>query len=255
MLEEPFAVGNSRIHQLDPRIRVVFAVLFSAVIAVGTAFPALVTSLVAALLLTGLAGLKPGAVARRLLWLNAFILFLWLVLPFSYDGQALFKIGPFTATRPGVIITAQITLKSNAILLILIALVATMTTVTLGHALNALRCPDKIVHLLLMTYRYIFVLEQESQRLIRAAKIRGFTPGTSLHAYKTYAYLVGMLFVKASERAERVYRAMKCRGFNGRFHCLHEFGSTRSDRVMTILLSGTLCAILYLDFVNPMCLL
>jgi cobalt/nickel transport system permease protein len=107
----------------------------------------------------------------------------------------------------------------------------------------------------LMTYRYIFVLEQESQRLIRAAKIRGFTPGTSLHAYKTYAYLVGMLFVKASERAERVYRAMKCRGFNGRFHCLHAFGFTGSDRMMTILLSGTLCAILYLDFVTPMCLL
>jgi cobalt/nickel transport system permease protein len=149
----------------------------------------------------------------------------------------------------------QITLKSNAIIGILIALVATMPTVTLGHALNAMHFPDKIVHLLLMTYRYIFVLDQESQRLIRAAKIRGFKPGTSLHSYKTYAFLVGMLFVKASERAERVYRAMKCRGFNGRFHCLHTFGFTRSDCGMTILLTVMSGIILYLNYATPTFLL
>jgi len=248
MIEEPFAAGQSCIHRLDPRIRVVFAVLTSIVVAVGTTFPALITALGMALLLIGLAGLKLGTVMRRLLWVNAFVLFLWLVLPFSYDGRALFTIGPFTATEPGVVITAQITLKSNAILLTLIALVATMTTVTLGHALNALRLPDKLVHLLLMTYRYLFVLEQESQRLIRAAKIRGFKPGTSIHAYKTYAYLVGMLFVKASERATRVYQAMKCRGFNGRFYCLRDFAVTGSDRFLAILLTVMLTVILYLDY-------
>ncbi len=168
--------------------------------------------------------------------------------PFPTTAGPFLKVGPFTATVPGVVITAQITLKSNAILLILIALVATMTTATLGHVLNALRLPDKFVHLLLMTYRYIFVLEQESQRLIRAAKIRGFKPGTSIHAYKTYAYLVGMLFVKASERATRVYQAMKCRGFNGRFYCLRDFAVTGSDCFLAILLTGSLTVILYLEY-------
>jgi cobalt/nickel transport system permease protein len=248
MLEEPFAIGDSHLHRLDPRIRVVFAGLLSSIVAVGRTWPALFTALGLALALTALAKLRPGLVARRLFWVNTFIVLLWLILPFSYEGQKLFSFGPFTATEQGVLITAQITLKSNIILLLIITLIATMPTGTLGHALNALRFPAKIVHLLLMTYRYIFVLEQESQRLMRAAKIRGFSPGTSLHAYKTYAYLVGMLFVKASERADRVYHAMKCRGFNGRFHCLHTFGYTGLDGVMTILLTGMLFAIVYLNY-------
>ena len=83
---------------------------------------------------------------------------------------------------------AQITLKSNAILLALVALVTTMNFSILGYALNWLHVSDKIVHLLLMTYRYVFVIDQEYQRLIRAARIRGFQPGTNLHTYKTYAY-------------------------------------------------------------------
>ena len=54
-------------------------------------------------------------------------------------------------------------------------------------------------------------------------KIRGFVPSTSIHCYKSYAYLIGMLFIRASARADRVYRAMRCRGFDGRFHTLADF--------------------------------
>ncbi len=43
---------------------------------------------------------------------------------------------------------------------------------------------------------------------MRAIKIRGFVRGTSLHCYKTCAYLIGMLFVRASARAERVYQVI-----------------------------------------------
>lgn len=81
---------------------------------------------------------------------------------------------------------AQITLKSNAILLIIMALVTTMNLSVLVHALNWLRMPDKIVHLLLMTHRYVFLIEQEYRRLMRAARLRGFRPGTNLHTYKKF---------------------------------------------------------------------
>ena len=113
------------------------------------------------------------------------------------------------------------------------ALVATMTVDTLGHTLNRLRLPDKMVHLILITYRYLFVLEQEYQRLIRAMKIRNFHPKTNLHSYRTYAYLVGMLFVRASERARRVHSAMICRGFSGRFFSLRQFAPNRLNPVFS----------------------
>jgi len=94
-----------------------------------------------------------------------------------------------------------------------------------------------MVHLLLLTYRYVFVIEQEYQRLVRATKIRGFRSRSNMHTYRTYAYLIGMLFVRASERAERVHQAMLCRGFKGKFYCLREFSFSRLDFVWSALMA------------------
>ena len=84
--------------------------------------------------------------------------------------------GPVTITRPGVILCAQISVKTVSLMVAFMALLATMTVDTLGHTLNRLRLPDKMVHMLLITYRYLFVIEQEYQRLVRAMKIRNFHP-------------------------------------------------------------------------------
>jgi len=95
-----------------------------------------------------------------------------------------------------------------------------MPIASIGSGLHRLKVPDKLVFLLLMTYRYIAVIQSEYTRLLRAAKFRGFKPGTNLHSYKTYAFLAGMLFVRASLRARRVYQAMLCRGFKEKFYTL-----------------------------------
>jgi cobalt/nickel transport system permease protein len=169
------------------------------------------------------------------------------VIPFTFPGEALFRIGPLSAAREGVELAAQITLKSNAIVLAFMAMVATMPFATAGHALHRLRVPDKIVHLLLMTYRYIFVLEQEYLRLARAAAIRGFRPGTNLHTYRTYAYLVGMLLVKAMDRADRVRWAMLCRGFKRTFHSLQEFRTGAGSVVFSLLMAAAVAGIVALE--------
>jgi cobalt/nickel transport system permease protein len=75
----------------------------------------------------------------------------------------------------------------------------------------------------MITYRYVFVIAQEYQKIIKSIKIRGFSPKTTLHTYKTFAYVVGMLLIRASERADRVYNAMRCRGFKGVYYSLTEF--------------------------------
>jgi cobalt/nickel transport system permease protein len=90
-----------------------------------------------------------------------------------------------------------------------------------------------------MTYRYIAVIQTEYHRLLRAAKFRGFVPGTNIHSYRTYAYLAGMLFVRASRRASRVYDAMRCRGFNGEFHTLDTFSPGVVNHLFLTLVSVT----------------
>jgi len=242
MISETFAFGDSPVHRLDPRLRVVFAVLFSVLTAISHRFPAVFFALFLAAGLIGLSRSPVRKVLARLALVNGLVLFIWLVLPWTFEGTPIVEIGPLVGSLEGIKLCALITIKSNAIILTLIALVSTMPIATLGYALHHLRLPDKLVYLLLMTYRYLFVIETEYQQLARAARVRCFTPGTNLHTYKTYAYLVGMLFVRASARAQRVHQAMVCRGFAGKFYCLHEFAFKPSDwrwcAAMTVSLIG-----------------
>ncbi len=248
MIKEPFATGNSWIHRIDPQVRIVSAVVFSLIIALSEQFSVLTAALVVSIFFVCLARLNPREVFGRLAVVFGFLLLIWAVLPLTFEGEALYHAGPFVITRPGVMLSARITLKSAAILLIFMALIATMTVGTLGHALNRLRLPGKLVYLLLMTYRYIFVIEDEYRRLRTAIKIRGFRPGTNIHSYKTYAYLIGMLFVRASVRAEHVHQAMLCRGFRGRFHTLDEFVSEGRNRLFSVLMTFVIFGLIILEY-------
>jgi cobalt/nickel transport system permease protein len=250
MLQEPFVKGTSAIDRLDPRSKIVMATLYAFVVALSNRFPALTAALAFSFALIGVSRLPFLKVAKRLALVNGLVFFFWLVVPITFPGEPLFSLGPLTATREGVLVSARITMKSNGILLAFMALIATISVGTLGAALSRLGVPEKIVYLLLLNYRYIFVMEQEYHRLVRSAMVRGFRPSTSLHTYKTFAYLVGMLFVRASERAERVYMAMLCRGFSGKFHSLHEFSFSGRDRIWLFSMTTALLAVGVLEWVN-----
>ena len=116
------------------------------------------------------------------------------------------------------------------------ALVGTIPIFTMGRALKCLCVPQKIIHLILFTFRYIHVIQREYVRRMNAIKIRGFQAGTNIHTYKTFAYLFGMLFLNSFARAERVRSAMLCRGFKGKFYDLYEFSFRYFDLVLLILM-------------------
>jgi cobalt/nickel transport system permease protein len=250
MIRESFAEGSSWIHGIDPRLRVSGAAAFAVVVAVSYDFKALFTALMLSLFAVFSARLDFRTVAQRLFAPAVFLLLLWAVLPWSYEGETLTTLGPLTITRPGVTLCAQISLKTICLMVAFMALVATMTVDTLGHTLNRLWLPDKMVHLLLITYRYLFVIEQEYQRLLRAMKIRNFHPRTNLHSYRSVAYLVGMLFVRASERARRVHCAMICRGFNGRFVSLRAFPPNPLNPIFCLGVSLSLALLVTLEWVK-----
>lgn len=244
MIQEPFAVGTSWLHRIDPRFKLVCAGLFTTIVALASTYPTLMGAVVLGLVFACLAQLKVTLFLKRLFLISLFLGLMWIVLPLTSVGEVLYQAGPLTVKSQGVHLAAQISLKLIAIISALTSMTATMPLATTGHALHRLGVPEKLVHLLLVTYRYIFVIEQEYQRIFRAAKIRGFQPRTNLHTYKTYAYMIGMIFVKASERARRVHQAMLCRGFQGRFYCFHEFNAGRRDVVF-----GTMMVVISLGMV------
>jgi cobalt/nickel transport system permease protein len=250
LASSPFTHGNSLIHRLDPRVKLSIAWLFALLMAVSTQFPSLFWGLGYALFLVFLARLPLAAMQKRFRTLNLFTLLIFLVLPFTTPGSPWFYLGNLVITQEGVLQATVITLKSNAILLAVTALVSTVETITLGHALYHLRVPDKLIHLLLFTIRYIEVLYREYQRLVKAMKVRGFQARFNWHTYRSLAYLVGMLLVKSLDRSERILAAMKCRGFHGQLFLLKHFSLQRHDKIFGVVSIVLLLGLVGSDIMN-----
>lgn len=214
---------------IDPRVRVVVAFIFAMVVVAVRDMAALGLGVGLALAALLLARLPVLATLRRMIAMDLFVVFILVMLPFTMPGEPLFEIAGFPASRQGLTRAVEIGLKANAVVLALMALVGSMSAVTLGHALFRLKLPENLIHLLLFTVRYIDVLHQEYLRLRIAMEARGFQPATSLHTMRSFGYLVGMMLVRALERSERILAAMTCRGFVGRFPLFDEFRLRQQD--------------------------
>lgn len=243
---EEFALGSSWVHHLDPRAKIVVALIYSFAVALNNSLAATAAAMLFPIYLAAAARLNLQKLLIRLAVVNGFVLFLWFFLPFTFPGEPIYSVGPLTIHREGVFYALLLTIKSNAIVLAMIALLGTSRVFTLVHALSHLGVPDKIVHLFFFCYRYVHVIHDEYHRLVNAMKIRGFKPRTNIHTYRTYAYLVGMLLVRSFDRSHRVLAAMKCRGFKGKFYILHHYEMKKSDFVLaatSLAISGTLLVV------------
>jgi len=229
MMDERFAQGSSLLHRRDPKVKVIVAATFITVVAISNSFMVVTMALALASALTLLSRLEAVAVLKRLLAANTFTIFLWLTLPLTYGGVEVVKLGPLQLSVEGIRLAALITVKTNTIVLALLALLATSRIAGLGHALEGLHLPERLCFLLLFSYRYIFVIYQEYRKLTRAAQLRCFVPATNIHTYRTYGYLFGMTLVRSWNRASRVHQAMLLRGFNGRLIPLAQQTVGRND--------------------------
>ena len=240
---EEFSLGDSWVHHSDPRVKILATLIFAVVVALNHSLLACTLALTFPIFLVIAARLDLNKVLARLVVVNGFVVFLWFFLPFTFPGKIVWSLGPLDIHREGVLYSLLITLKSNAIVLMVIALLGTSPVFTLVHALSHMWVPDKIVHLFFFCFRYIHVIHEEYHRLANAMKVRGFKPGTNLHTYRSYAYLVGMLLVRSFDRSQRILAAMKCRGFKEKFYILHHYGMKKADYILgtvTILFSFSL---------------
>ncbi len=204
--------------RLDPRVRLVCAIAVSVTPLFLSAWPALGLALAMAIGLAIAARVPGGAWASRLTATNLFVAMIAAVTPWSVPGDPLLIVFGVQYSREGAALAAQIALRANIVAIVLIAFLATMEPMTVGHALQRLRVPNRLALLLMFTVRYIEVFEREYFRLRQAMRVRGFQAGMDRHTLRTFGHLIGMLLVHAFDRSERVRQAMICRGFSGKFH-------------------------------------
>lgn len=228
-------------------LRVVAALAFAVVTVSLSRLPVLFLALGLSLGFGLGVGLAWRLLARRLLALEGFMLFLVGFLPFTVPGERAATVAGLTMTVEGLHRAAEILLTANTVMLATLALLGTMDPARLGYALGRLRVPDKLVHLFLFTVRYVGILQDEYARLRRAMRARAFRPGNNRHSWRAFGWLFGMLLVRGLERSRRVHAAMKCRGFEGRLHLVNPPAWHRADTTAAIGFGAVLAGLLWLE--------
>ena len=178
---------------------------------------------------------------RRLAALNFFFVTLAVTIPLSTPGRPLLQVGPFMWSCEGLRLALRLALQGNAVMLAAFGLLASMDPIRLGWGLQGLGVPSRLVQLFLLLVRYIEVMHQEYHRLADAARVRCFTPRLDRHTLTSLGYIVGQLLLRSLERAERIVAAMRCRGFDGRFHLV---AGARGARGSALFVAGWLAGLL-----------
>jgi cobalt/nickel transport system permease protein len=256
-LADHYQRGTSRLHQLDPRIKVIGALLFilaATLLPVGAWLPYSLLFL-ASLLVAWQSRLGAGYALRRSFVALPFALAA-ITLPFTVPGQPLAQIAGMTVSVEGTLRLVSILIKSWVSVQIAILLTVTTAFPDLLWALRALRVPRPLVSIVAFMYRYMFVLADEALRLRRAREARSAagadprrTGGGLVWRGRVAGGLVGNLALRALERSERIYNAMLARGFQGELRTLTPPVLTDRDRYTLAGWATFLAMVLLIGFV------
>jgi cobalt/nickel transport system permease protein len=154
------------------------------------------------LLLFPLAGLRIATLVRRILLLEAFVIGVALLALFSPEtwGERWMFFGFLLA-------------RCTIALAMMVVFTAATPFSEMLRVFRALHVPGLLVTTLALMHRYVFVLSDESLRMRRARRSRTFGQRKRME-WRTLSSVIGMLFVRASDRADRIYDAMRARGWN-----------------------------------------
>ncbi len=205
---------DTAVHRVDPRAKVVATAVFIVCVVSFDRYEVLglLPFVVFPMVLAAEGGVPFGFLGRLLLLVSPFALLVGAFNPLL-DREVLVQVGG-VGIAGGWVSYASILLRF--LLTAAAALVLTATTSFAGVclALERFRVPDVLVTQLLLLYRYIFVLGDEALRMARARSLRAV--GRRGMGMRVYAQMLGQLLLRTFARAQRLYLAMKCRGFDGR---------------------------------------
>ncbi len=166
-----------------------------------------------------------GYLFRKILMAAPFALAVAVFNPF-FDRAPMAALGPVTISG-GWLSFASVMLRFLLTVGAALILVACTGMHRLCAGLESLGMPRVFAVQLLFLHRYLFVVAEEGGRMTRSLEMRGARlralPG------RVYGSLLGHLLMRALARADRVYRAMVARGFDGEIRLLRPTSLRGSD--------------------------
>ena len=196
--------------------RIASALVFGVVVSVLPNITAALCALFFSFLIIFLFPTDAKHLIKRWLQINLFILFIWLLTPWTTPGTSG---GIFS--YEGVYLSSLVTIKANALFFVFYALVSSLSFSRLAAGLKSLKFSESLIVILLFCARGIDIFESEYRRMKEAAKLRGFEMKANKRTYQTVAAVIALLFVRAVRRSRVLDDAMKLRGFDGRIRTLN----------------------------------
>ncbi|EXJ23850.1 Transmembrane component of general energizing module of ECF transporter [Alkalibacterium sp. AK22] len=218
--------GDSLIHRLDPRAKLVGAIWFIIIIFMANNW---LTYLVLALFV--LTAIKLSEISPKffingvkpLIWLILFTVILQILFT---SGQTIwFRLGPIVISQEGILNGVFIFMRF--VLIIFMSTILTLTTMPLSltdaieyllRPLDAVKVPvHEIALMLSIALRFVPTLMDETEKIMNAQRARGidFGEGSIYQQMKAIVPLLIPLFVSSFNRAEELATAMEARGYKG----------------------------------------
>jgi cobalt/nickel transport system permease protein len=211
---------DSFVHRLDPRTKLLCSLAFilAVVLTPAGSWKAFAVYMLIMLVLIWLSQLPHKYVLRRSLVIFPFVILVVIFIPFFKQGQmaASYDIGSWhiAVTYEGLAMCATVIAKSWLCILCLILLSSSTKFEELLHGMYRLKVPRVFVQITSFMYRYMFVLADQAMRMQMARDSRNYGLSRS-NIFNTLGNMIGMLFIRSYERAERIYAAMLSRGYSG----------------------------------------
>ena len=217
--------GNSFVHKLDPRSKIVMTLTFITSIFLATNYIAYLTVGLFICLIVLVSGIPVKIVLRSIKPLWIILLLTAGIHLFMTPGTALVAWGPLSITEEGV--RQGVQMSARLIYLILISSLLTFTTspIALTDAIERLLSPLKraklpvheLAMMMTIALRFVPTLLEETDRIMKAQMARGadFTSGNIIKRGQNMVPILVPLFISAFRRADELATAMEARCYRG----------------------------------------
>lgn len=217
--------GDSAIHRLDPRVKILGTMIFIAALFVFHSFWGFLASFLVLALLIGISKVPVKFILRGLKPIFLIIVITFLLNMFMIDGDTLFKLGFLRVTHQGLY--TAFFMATRLILLIIGSSLLTLATrpMALTDGIESLLSPLKrikvpsheLAMMMTIALRFIPTLLEETDKIMKAQQARGadFETGNLFKRARHMIPILIPLFVSAFRIAQDMAMAMEARCYRG----------------------------------------
>ena len=218
--------GNSVIHKMDPRVKIILTMVFIVMLFSADNFPGLCVGIVFSLVIYLISKIPLKMIGKSIKPILPLIIFTAILnLIFVRTGKVIFDWKFIKLTMDGVRISVFMIVRILCLIVGSSLLTYTTSPIELTDAIERLLSPLKkikvpvheLAMMMTIALRFIPILIEETDKIMSAQKARGadMESGNIIQKAKALIPILIPLFVSSFRHAEELALAMECRCYHG----------------------------------------